>query len=275
MVRVEPCQPSIGKVDLVLKDVFWFSRLIGMFPIDNEYSAISKLNLAKGIILYLPIAVFAVLMFYRIALNEDELLAEKVTFVLQTLLPIIFCWTHLAWIIRNNYILKELYVGLKDIEYHLWKSNICWFYKPNWCTKYLSVTVMLVGDLLWDIFKNFQAPEYLAYYLLDAAVITIMSQYALLLQILLYLLRDIRAMEESDIIIKLTDKLLALCQKLNTLYELQLLLYIVLMYLFILFKSLDMILRRETITGGPLIFLMSLVLPVAQTVMNIGLFSQE
>ncbi|KAE8573068.1 Gustatory receptor 119g [Halyomorpha halys] len=275
MAIVAPCQPTIGKVDDVLNEVFKLSRFIGTFPIDYEYSAISQLNLAKGIILYLPSGVMVVSLVYRIILQDDALLAHKVTYVLQSLPPILFCYMHVARLIRSKGLLNEIYNELKEIGYNLWKCGVCWFYKPHWCTKYLSLAVMLGSSLLWDIPDGTLCLEYLPFYIIDIAFITIMSEYAILVQVLTSILRSIKKVEESKTVVMLIDKLLTLSKKLNTLYEPQLVWYIVVVYLLILFTVFDLILAMKTIMGFPLISLMSLLFPIAQIIMNVGYFSQE
>ncbi|KAE8574078.1 Gustatory receptor 119c, partial [Halyomorpha halys] len=275
MVSLAPCQPTIGKVDLVLDDVFNFSRLIGMFPIDFRVSVIHRCNLAKGIILYLPTSAISILVLHRSISSEDVLLETKVSFTIITLTPILLILIHFACLIRNKCLLKELYDELKGIEYQFWKSGVGWFHRTNWFTKYFSIPIMLVSCLVWDTIDGNQLPEATAYYFIYTAFLTIMIQYAILIQVFLSILRSIRTIEESRIVIQLADKLLALCRNVNTLYAPQLFLCISLTYFLILFTVLYVI--RTMGTGGPytLIFLVSLMSPVVQIVIQIGFFSQE
>ncbi|KAE8574079.1 Gustatory receptor 119d, partial [Halyomorpha halys] len=275
MVSVAPCQPAIGKVDLVLNDVFKLSRLIGTFPIDQEYSAISKWNLAKATILYLPGTIMAILQIRWLILLENVLFVDKVTYSLQTTLPIGFCWIHIAWLVRNRCLMKDLYGELKDMEYNLWKSGICWIHKPNCCIKYITLAIMLVSIISWDTMNGFANPENFTYYIFDVALVTITSDYAILVQVFLSILTYVRAIEDSHIVIKLADKVLALCRKFNKLYELQIVWYLAFVYFYILFSVFIMIVRNKKITGLPLIYLTSLVSPFVHIVLNVRFFSQE
>ncbi|KAE8573067.1 Gustatory receptor 119f [Halyomorpha halys] len=279
MVTVAPCQPTTGMVDLVLKDVFKFSRFIGTFPIDYEYSGISKTNLAKGIILYIPAVVIGISLLHRMSSREEIFLSEKLLYVVETIPPIMFYWIHLVWLIRNKSVLKELYDELLDIEYQLRKSGVCWNYESNWYTNYLGVTSMLVTSISWDIFvENFvylKNTEYIAFYIIHTVLITIINQYMAMVKLSLTILRDIRTIEDSKIVVKLTDEVLALCQKIITVYEPHIFLYVVVIYLVLLFTAYCMIIGIETLNAIGVIWLMSFMCPLVQIVMTVGKFYKE
>ncbi|KAE8574081.1 Gustatory receptor 119b, partial [Halyomorpha halys] len=276
MVPVTPCQLTIGKIDLVLNDVFKFSRFIGTFPIDHEYSGISKLILVKCVILNLPADFILIFISYQTTLLQDILLSEKLMYAVQTIPPILFCWVHLAWIMRNKCLLKELYDEFKDTEYHLWKSGISWIYKPNLWRKYLSVAAMLVSSILWDIFVDgSEGLENFSFYIIHTALITIVSQYVDLVQVLLSFLREIRTIEESKTVIMLTDKLFSLCQKIIAVYEPQLFLYIVVVYLFILFTVYDFMMEGEAVNLIGVIWILSFMSPLILIVICVGEFYEE
>ncbi|KAE8573069.1 Gustatory receptor 119h [Halyomorpha halys] len=275
MVTVVPCLPTTGKVDLVLKDVFKFSRLIGTFPIDYDYSAISTSNLAKGVILHLSSAAIGVLLVYGVTSDESILLSEKLMCILQIIPPIMFYWIYLARIIRNKWLLKEVYDELKDIEYHMWKNGVNWCYKPNWFSKYLSVTANLISSMLWDAVDGYQNPNYMVCYLIHTTLIAIVTQYANLLHVLTSILRDIRMIEDSKSVIKLTDKLFALCEKVMTVYEPQICLYIIVIYLFLLFTIYIMFIIVENMISIDVIWMMSFMSPLVQIVLHVTVFSKE
>ncbi|CAH1408131.1 unnamed protein product [Nezara viridula] len=276
MVTAAPSQQyPIEKVEMVFKDIFKFSRVFSTFPIDNEYSDISKFNIAKGIVLYLLADIFGFELLYRFSIHENFIMGGKIVFALQTIPAIMFYWIHIAWLIRNKSLFKELYDELKDIEHILWESGICWFYKPAWCTKYLSLTAMIISGTLWDILDDILNPEEQLYNMIFIALISVINQYAILVQVMLSILREIRTIEESETVIKLTDKLLAVCQKVNTFYEPQIFFYIVIVYLLILSTIYGMAIEVETLSLISSIWLLSFVSPLIHIIICVDYFSHE
>ncbi|KAE8573895.1 Gustatory receptor 116b [Halyomorpha halys] len=236
MVNVTPCHPTIGKVPLILNDIFKLSRLIGTFPMNSEFSGISKFNLAKGLVLYLSVAVFAIPLLYSLWQKETPL-ANKITFTTQILLQTLFHLINLPWLVTNRFILKELYEDLKDIDYHLWKNGVDWFHKPSWSTKYFSFVIAILYLITWEIGHDLCTffVYNIIHYLTIPGIYSIMSQYIALIQICLSMLRDIRLLQDMRTVVKLNEKVLALCRKVNTLYEQQLLFYIVSIFFIYLF----------------------------------------
>ncbi|CAH1404145.1 unnamed protein product [Nezara viridula] len=106
MVRVMPCLPTIGKIKLILDDVFKLSRWLGTYPIDEEYSSISKLNLAKGVILYFLASVIATESLYGRLTVEDVPLSTIITQLLRILPIIILHWINLACLVSNRKLAK-------------------------------------------------------------------------------------------------------------------------------------------------------------------------
>ncbi|KAE8572996.1 Gustatory receptor 118a, partial [Halyomorpha halys] len=275
MVKVKPCQPTIGKVRLVLKDVFKLSRVIGTFPIDFQYSNISKINLAKGLVLYFLTVVVAIVPLYFLTL-ENVSLRIKVPEIIRMIPIFILHWTHLSHLVLKRSLLKGVYDELKDIEYQFWKMDINWFHKPSWCTKYLSFAVMTVCGIGWEVLYPrpnvlFRLPNHITY----ISLFSITSQYLALLQICLSMLRQVRAVEESGTIVKLTDKLLALCHDVNALYEPQLLLYIVNIFVIILAVVYQGVIKNMTNTIDKHIWKMAFVYPLGLITLHVGYISQE
>ncbi|KAE8573888.1 Gustatory receptor 114a [Halyomorpha halys] len=277
MVIVIPSQPTIGKVVLILNDVFKFSRVVGTFPINSEYSGICKVNLIKCFFLYLSLTVSAVISFYGIIFEVRTMLAVKLWRIIYCVSSVIFYWIHLAWLIKNRMLLYELYEELKNIEYHLWRNGVFWSYKPSWCSKYLCFSIICLSDtfsfIIYNKYRTFLdiSGSMLMYY----ALIIIMSQYTTLIEVLLSVLRVIRQVEESKTVVKLDDKLLALCQKVNTLYEPQLFVYIVVIFVLNLFFAYVTILRKEYFLPLPTFWLMSFIFPLFQMIIIVGNFSHE
>ncbi|KAE8573891.1 Gustatory receptor 114d [Halyomorpha halys] len=275
MVGVTPCQPTIGVVRMVLNDVFKLSRVIGTFPIDSEYSRICKKNLARRIFLYILPSAIAMMFFHQIIVDEYEIFSAKIWKIIYSISSAIFYWIDLVWLIRNRILLKEFYYELKDIEYNLWKNGVFWSYKPSWSTKYLCMIGMFLCVLFW-ITKYYQKIIYIiATYIMVNALINIMCQYTILLQVLLSVLREIKSIEDSRTVVKLTDKLLALCQNVNALYEPQLFWYILAIFMFNLFFIYVSILRKAHFTPIYVIWLMFFIFPLVQTVNSVANFSQE
>ncbi|CAH1404143.1 unnamed protein product [Nezara viridula] len=227
MFTVRPYQQNIGKVKLMLNDIFKVSRVIGTFPIDSEYSGISRYNLAGGVFLYV-IGSGAITVITHCMPNDDVALPSRILFIFE-ITPIIFFHSiNLLWLVVNRGLMKELYDELMDLEYQLWKRGIDWSYNPSRCLKYLGPIAMAFFGIYWEIFytkwKNieFRIPQHIIY----PPLISVTSQYLALLQVCHSLLKVIRTIEESGTVIKLTDKVLTALQKVNTLYEPQLLTYI-------------------------------------------------
>ncbi|CAH1404146.1 unnamed protein product [Nezara viridula] len=109
MVRVMPCLPTIGKIKLILDDVFKLSRWLGTYPIDEEYSSISKLNLAKGVILYFLASVIAIESLYGRLTVEEVPLSTIITQLLRILPIIILHWINLACLVSNRKLAKLYY----------------------------------------------------------------------------------------------------------------------------------------------------------------------
>lgn len=274
MVEITPSIPTIGKVEMFLKDVFKLPRLIGTFPIDNDYYSISKSNLAKGVVLYFSCCALALIGAVKYISNE-HLFSQKYTYVQRTVPAMIFYWIHLSWIIRNRKLLQEVYDDLKDIEYCLWTNGVRWNYKSTWSTKYLSLTAMYISGFLWDVLDEFRLFVDIPYYFIYGALMNIVIQYAILVQLLRSALRCVRSLRGSSTVVVLTDKLLDLCQKMNQLYEPQLFFYIVVVYKLILSSVYIQIVVGETLAEVCIVWLMSFMFPLVQTIMNIGEFSQE
>ncbi|CAH1397547.1 unnamed protein product [Nezara viridula] len=146
MVKMNPCHPTIGKIELVFNDIFKFYRMTGSFPIDSEYSGISKSNLVKVAILYLAITLIVLKKICKMILSSESMPAT-LAYMFQHIPTTIFFWVHLTHLIRNRKFLTELYEELMDIEYQMWKSDVCWSYKPDWFAKYLGVSALTISDV--------------------------------------------------------------------------------------------------------------------------------
>ncbi|KAE8573978.1 Gustatory receptor 118b [Halyomorpha halys] len=270
-----PCQPTIGKVQQVLNDVFKFSRVLGTFPIDSKYSGISKYNFAKGAVLYVLAAIIVIVLSHIVTLDGN--LSRQVRFILQSVLTIIFHLANLVSLLGNRRLVKELYDELMDIEYQLWKNNIDWSYKPSWCLTYIFFTLPIIFNLAWEIIitsgKNIELR--LPYYVTHSALFSITSQYLALLQLCLSLLRHVKTIQESGTVIKLTDKILALYQKVNILHETQLLIYILNIFLVILVSIYAKIIQGEPINIVTACWMVNFVSPLFLITLCTGYISQE
>ncbi|KAE8573411.1 Gustatory receptor 112, partial [Halyomorpha halys] len=276
MIGVTPHQPTISKVELVLNDIFKLSRAFGTFPINSKYSGICKVNLLKSIFIYLPLTLIAVILVCWVVNQQYKLLALKIMDMVYTISPVIFYWVHLAWMIKNMALLKEVFNELKDIEYHLWNNGVRWCYKYSWYTKYLLLVGIFFSDMTWVIinekyqsFINIVGTNVMYY-----AVITVMNQYTTLIQLLQTLLRSARSIEESKTVIKLADKLSALCQSVNMLYEPHIFLYIVVIFVVSLFAIYMTILLKESLPEI-IVWALLLMFPLVQIVISVGNFSHE
>ncbi|KAE8573979.1 Gustatory receptor 118c [Halyomorpha halys] len=276
MLKVIPCQPTIGKVDQVLNGVFKPSRLFGTFPIDSEYSGISKYNFAKGVVLYVLVSIIATAS-VSIQSHDDQILMHKVRFILQTIPNIIFHLTNLVSLLGNRRLVKKLYDELKDIQYQLWKNNIDWFYKPSWYLQYAGFIAALITNLIFEIlYTRWQNIEIrFPYYITYVSLYSITSQYLALLQLCLSILRHVKTIQESGTVIKLTDKVLALCQKVNTLYEAQLLAYISNIFFVLLIVIYFKTILGETFNAITVWWIVSLVSPLLLITLCTGYISQE
>lgn len=228
MVKVTPCSPTIGKVRQILKEVFRLPRILGTCPINPEFSGISKSNLVKGLIIYVFAALYATQLLCWLW-ESNEALSNKITFSIQIFLQVMFHLINLPCLVTNRSLFSELNDDLKDIEYNLWSNGISWFYKPNWHVKYFSFFLSIIYLIIWDVYHDFF--EFIVFnivhYMTIPSIYSIMNQYLALLQICLSLLRGIRLLEDTRTSVQLTEKVLSLCQKVNTLHEQQFLLYIV------------------------------------------------
>ncbi|KAE8573410.1 Gustatory receptor 111 [Halyomorpha halys] len=284
MVTVIPCQPTIGKVELILNDVFKLSRFIGTFPIDSEYSGISKLDIAK-VVLYIFPSILATIVSCWIFLNEDLFVALKIVSTIHAMSPVIFYWIHLAWLLNYRFLLEEFYKEMKDVEYILWKSGVYWFYKPSWFTKYLSLAVMSACSLTWiilyvgirnsAIIDHVRAISSITTFLMFTALMTVVNQYSTLVVVLVSILREIKSVTESKTVIKLTDQLLNLCQKVNSIYEPQIFIYIIIIFAINLFYIYGRMILQEYFSTLSLIWLMSFISSLVYIVISIREFSQE
>ncbi|KAE8573412.1 Gustatory receptor 113 [Halyomorpha halys] len=276
MVKVITIQPTIGKIERVFNDVFKFARVIGTFPINSEYSGISKMSLVKSILLHFVPTAIAIRSSYRRAFYKHGMLAVKLWKIIYYMSSVIFYWIHLVWLMRKRILLKELYEEMKDIEYDLWKNNVYWFYKTSWCRKYLSMSAILATVVLWIINNNFNnVINIIASYQMFNAFINVISQYANVVEVLTSILKEVKLIEGSVTVVRLTDKLLALCQHVNTLYEPQLFLYIFFVFLHNLFYIYTTILQEEHLSLNGSVWIMSFIFPLVQTVVTVGAFSQE
>ncbi|KAE8573897.1 Gustatory receptor 117b [Halyomorpha halys] len=277
MVTIVLSQPTIGKVELGLNDLFKVPRMIGTFPIDSNYSGISKFNLTKGIVFNLLTTTISIMWFNSLSWRTEISFVEKLGNVLHILNPVFFNWIHLSWSVRNRYLIKEIYNELREIEYQLSKSGVCLFYNPTWFTKYLSLAVMLSCEFLWELItKKLKTPQdNLVYIAAYTPFLSVMSQYVALIEVLLSILRGIRSIEESVSVVKLTDKLLALCQKVNTLYELQLFLYIDILFVMILILTYVPIHDWSSFSPILGIWAMSFFFPLFQMILYVGMFCKE
>lgn len=248
MLNITPCQPTIGKVELVLNDVFKLSRMIGTFPIDKEYSCISKYNLTKGLTLYV-LATIVISASTSRESYDDVLKLDRKRYTLHTIFTVIFHFINLANLVGNRGLVKKIYDELKDIEYILWKSGIDWYYRPSWCIKYLGFTCMVICHAMWEIFYNrwenmrLRIPLHITY----PALFSITSQYLALLQVCLSILKQIRITEDNGTVVKLNDKISSFCQNVNTLYGPQLFFYVVNLFLVNLFSIYIKIIQRVAI----------------------------
>lgn len=275
-IKVAPCNPTIGKVEIVLNGIFKFHRMTATFPIDSEYLGISKSNLVKSVIIYLPITASVLRnIFQKVSISTS--LGGFLVYMFQNLPPVVFFWIHLTWLTWNRNFLKELYEELKDIEYHIWKSRVSWSYKPSWFVKYLSITTMTVCEIVWEIIYNDckDIDETIMSIFIFCILLNVITQYVLLLKLLLSVLRSIRTIEESKVVIKLTDKLLALCHNVNTLYGPQLFLYIVITFFLILFTVYHLVIVNAQISLPTIIWMLTFFFPLVQILMDVGAFSQE
>ncbi|KAE8573890.1 Gustatory receptor 114c [Halyomorpha halys] len=272
------CQPTLGKIEQVFKDIFKLSRMVGTFPINSDYSGLCKINLSKSVILYLSLTANAMMSLYRIILDASDMVAGRLSKTIFYTSSVSFYWIHLTWLIKNRMLLKEIYEELKDMEYNLWKHGVYWVYKPSWRTKYLCLTAICLSDFLSFMFyeRYLRIKEVIGCMIMYYALIVIICQYTTLVNALLSILREIRSIEDNKTVIKLTNELLALCQKVNTLYEPQLLLYIVVIFIIDLFFIYVSILRKELvnlIVGA--FWMMSFVSPLVQLLVRVAAFSQE
>lgn len=225
--EVKHSQPTFGKVQLLLNDVFKLSRILGSFPIDAKFSGLSTFNLATGVIIYLSAATIAITLSCALW-QEDTPLPYKLVFSMLMTLPTSFHLLNLSWLVTNRSLFVELYDDLKDIEYNLWENGVDWFHKPSWCTKYLSFVFGSLFYTSWEVLQD-------NYHFLNVVIVQhvtvpnifiVLSQYLALMETCLSLFRVIRLLEESRTVIKLNEKVLALCSKVNALYERQLVFYI-------------------------------------------------
>ncbi|KAE8573896.1 Gustatory receptor 117a [Halyomorpha halys] len=277
MATVVLSQPTIGKVELGLNELFQVPRMIGTFPIDYNYSEISKFNLTKGIVFNLLTAAISITWFNSFSLRKEKSFIEKVGNILQIVLPLCFSWINLMWLISNKCLVKEIYEELIDMEHHLSKRVVRILYNTTWLTKYLSLTLMVASDVVWELIcDELRNPQDIVVYSSAYAPLhLVMSQYVGLVEVLLSILRGVRSIEESESVIKLTDKLLALCQKVNTLYGLQLFLYINIVFFTILILAYVPI--HDWLSFSPIltIWAISFFSPLVQIILYIGNFNHE
>ncbi|KAE8573894.1 Gustatory receptor 115c [Halyomorpha halys] len=276
MVQVKPCHPTIGKVEKILNDVFKLSRILGTFPIDKEYSGISKYNLAKGFVLYVLAGV--IITVWANCIPHDGLpMFDKVRFICQIIPIIFFHLTNLVSLVGKRLLVKELCDELKDIEYQMWRNGINWSYKPLWCIKYIGFTVMIISDLLWEtVYQRWKNIELrITHHLTYPALHSITGQYLALLQLCLSISRKVRTIEDSETVIKLTDKLSVLYEKVNTLYEVQLFTYILNIFIVMLVVIYVKIVQGEIIYIGTVCWMANYVSPLLMIVLCTGYISQE
>ncbi|KAE8573893.1 Gustatory receptor 115b [Halyomorpha halys] len=276
MIEVKPCQPTIGKVELILNDVFKLSKVLGTFPINKEYSGISKYNLAKGFVLYVLAGVIITVWANSIP-HHDLPMVDKVRFICQIIPIIFFHLTNLVSLVGKRLQVKELYDELKDIEYQMWRSGIDWAYKPSWFIKYIGFLCMIVTHLMWETFhtKWKYVEIRITHHITYPALHSIISQYLILLQLCLSISRKVRTIEDSDTVIKLTDKLSALCEKVNTLYEAQILAYIINIFVVMLVVVYVKIIQGTVIYIGTVLWVGTYITPLLLITLYTGFISQQ
>ncbi|KAE8573892.1 Gustatory receptor 115a [Halyomorpha halys] len=276
MIQVTPYQPTSGKVELVLDDVFKLSRVLGTFPIDKEYFCISKYNLAKGFVLYV-LGIIIITVWANSVPHENLSIFHKLRFIFQIILIVIFHLTNLVSLVGKRQIVRELYDELKDIEYQFLKNGIDFSYKPSWSIKYIGFTTMIICEIVWETvyqrWKNVElrAPHHIAY----PPLFSITGQYLGLLQLCLSILRQVRRMEDIDTVIKLTAKESAFCDKMNTLYEALLLAYVLNIFAVIIIVIYVKIIQGSTINVGTLCWMTNFVSPLLLVVLYTRYISQE
>lgn len=275
MLTIQP-QENIDKIKLILDDLFKLSRLIGTFPIDSDYSGISKYNLTKGMVIYVIVSTI-IMVLSNCVTNDDVEQPEKVLYIFQIAPIVIFHLINLLWLVVNSHLIKEIYDELKDIEYQLSNIGLDQSYSLSWFVKYLGFAAMIVFGIVWEVFYKrwkhieFRLPHHMTY----PSLIAVMNQYLSLLQICYSMLKLIRMIEESDAVIKLTDKLLAVFQKLNSLYEPQLLAYISNIFLVILVMSYVKIIMGSSIYVGTVSWVIAYLTPLLMITLYSGYISQE
>ncbi|KAE8573230.1 Gustatory receptor 116a, partial [Halyomorpha halys] len=275
---LRPNQP-LGKVPLILNDVFKLSKVLGSFPINSEFSGIAKFNVAKGLVLNLLAVAYAIHL-SNVIWQREMPLGNKIAFSVQIVLQASFNFINLSTLVANSLLLKELYEELKDVEYDLWKNGVDWFYKASWYTKYFGFVSAIIYLVIWEIVHDFF--KYILFNLIHFMTVptafSIMSQYMALLQICLTLIRDIRQLEDTRAMVKLYEKVLTVCRKVNTIYEQQIFLYIVsifFIYIFTIYREVHhpMVLQKNVIWH---IFRLFLFLhPLFPILRCIGCISEE
>lgn len=277
MIIVRPYQHIHSRVRLILNDVFKLSRWLGTFPIDKEYSSVSKLYLATGVVLYSVTTFIAITSLYTIVNSKDVSLSTTITESIKIIPNTILHWTNIACLIYNRKLAKVLHDELEDIEYQFWKSGTELFYKASWFTKYLSPVTMFINGIIWEVYYEkigtflTRIPNHITF----VALFTITSQYLALLQICLSLLKMIRRFEDSETVIKLSDKVLSLCHVVNSLYETQFLLYIVNIFAVILAVVYKGIVENMPIYIGTVFWKLSLACPLALVILHVRYISDE
>ncbi|CAH1397548.1 unnamed protein product [Nezara viridula] len=276
MLNITPCKPTIGKVELVLNDVFKLSRMIGTFPIDKEYSAISKYNLTKGLTLYV-LATIVISASTSRESYDDVLESERARYAFQFILTVILHFIHLAYLVGNRRLVNKLYNELKEIEYLFWKNGVDCCYRPSWCVKYLGFIFITICHVAWEtyytrwIHLELRIPSHINY----PAVFSITSQYLALLQICQSILKQIKTIEENVTVVRLKDKILSLCQNVNTLYEPQLLCYIVNVFLVILGALYVKTIQHAPMSIGTICWFVIYTWPLVVITLYVGNISEE
>ncbi|CAH1404142.1 unnamed protein product [Nezara viridula] len=153
MLRMRRYEQNIDKVKLMLNDVFKLSRVIGTFPIDSEYSGISKYNLAGGVIFYVLGSIILTVSAHCV-LRDDEILHSRILYIFEITPIIIFHSINLLWLVVNRRLMKQIYDELMEIESQLCNRGIDWSYNPSWRIKYLGLITMALCYILWEYYKS-------------------------------------------------------------------------------------------------------------------------